>query len=249
MNAIDIQGISMQQVDISGSNGSYLLLSSETPLRTLNTTLWGGGFGYHNYIMNRHVDKNYDCADPIEEMDHFLQTEQYDSDKVAGMLTAAYVHDYGYKALTYPPRSNGKPDSVHEDDDVRVCSWVTMGLGNTARAGMERKPEELFPGTINMIILIDANLSDNAMANCIITATEAKAAALQDLGVRVKDMNQVERIATGTTTDAIVVAATGRGRLREYAGTATWIGHLIARTVYEAAIESGHNYNKAVLRR
>jgi adenosylcobinamide hydrolase len=40
--------------------------------------------------------------------------------------------------------------------------------------------------------------------------------------------------ATGTTTDAIVIAATQRGRPYKYAGTATKLGYLIGKTVYDA---------------
>jgi len=239
-----IEEVASQHIQVT--NGSYILISSKIPLRTLSSTIWGGGYGFHRHIMNRHVDKHYNCDHPIIEMDEFLQTQGLPSADVVGMLTAAYLEDVGYHSQSYVPDANQL-----DSDCLHASAWVTMGLGNIARTGLERKPEELFPGTINIILVIDGNLSDCAMANCIITATEAKAAALQDLDVHVQDMNGHMRRATGTTTDAIVVAATNRGlgRTREYAGTATWLGHLIGRTVYEAAMESGRNYKKAVLHR
>ena len=40
------------------------------------------------------------------------------------------------------------------------------------------------PGTINIVLLTNMKLSPRAMARAIITATEAKTAALQDLDVR-----------------------------------------------------------------
>lgn len=245
-NRIGVQGITIKLV--REAHSSYLLLTSDTPLRTLNTTIWGGGFGFNRHIVNRHVDKTYNCEDPVVEMNHFLQAQGLYPGDVAGMLTAAYVEDVGYRVMMLPPNSDFVGNNYPIDEALQVCAWVTMGLGNAARAGMERKPEELFPGTINIVLLIDGNLSDSAMANCLITATEAKTAALQDLGIYLNDQNGNERLATGTTTDAIVVASTGRGRIREYAGTATWLGHMIGRTVYEAAIESRHNYNKAIHR-
>ncbi|KIL40528.1 hypothetical protein SD70_13310, partial [Gordoniibacillus kamchatkensis] len=48
--------------------------------------------------------------------------------------------------------------------------------------------------------------------------------------------------ATGTTTDAVLVAATGRGPLHRYAGTATEVGYLIGRTVYDAVLDAGRRY-------
>jgi adenosylcobinamide amidohydrolase len=76
------------------------------------------------------------------------------------------------------------------------------------------------------------------MVNAVITAAEAKAAALQDLGVT----DPVSGLAaTGTTTDAVVVGVSQSERYRElhaYAGTATSIGDMIGRIVYESVCES-----------
>lgn len=189
----------------------------------------------HRYIVNRQVDKNYNCDDPIQEMHEFLRAEGCEEHQTACMLTAAKVEDYGFRSGYL--------------EGIKVSAWVTAGLGNAARAGMARKAEALFPGTINTIVLIEGNLSDYTMANCVITATEAKTAAMQDLDVRVPEIMlpadyslRDKPLATGTTTDAVIIAATGKGRKCEYAGTATWLGHLIGTTVYEAVLESGRKY-------
>jgi adenosylcobinamide amidohydrolase len=71
------------------------------------------------------------------------------------------------------------------------------------------------------------------MVNGIITATEAKAAALQDLGIRDEDGD----LATGTTTDAIVLGVSQSQqypRPHLFAGAATTIGNGIGRLVYDA---------------
>lgn len=65
------------------------------------------------------------------------------------------------------------------------------------------------------------------MVNAIITATEAKTAALQSLEARTKDDQPV----TGTSTDSIVIAATGNGDYFKYAGSVTLPGWLMARAV------------------
>ncbi|KPV55378.1 hypothetical protein QJ48_33495, partial [Paenibacillus sp. A3] len=44
--------------------------------------------------------------------------------------------------------------------------------------------------------------------------------------------------ATGTTTDAILIAATQQGEAYRYAGTATRLGYAVGRTVYEATKRS-----------
>ncbi|WP_442601334.1 adenosylcobinamide amidohydrolase [Paenibacillus sp. KN14-4R] len=232
-----IEGVTDQIV--TGIDDRYIVIKSETPLRTLSTNMWGGGYGQHLYIMNRQVPKSYMSQDPLREMKGFLEQEGYRYEDVAGMLTAAYVVDVGFRGMMM----TGEGEDA--ENTVRVCTWVTMGLGNTTRAGLPLKPEELYPGTINIIVLIDGEVTDAAMASSIITATEAKTAALQDLGTQIRGGGHV---ATGTSTDAIVIAATGRGRSHRYAGTATWLGHLIGRTVYEAAMESGLKYKEAVMR-
>ncbi|MCR8643925.1 adenosylcobinamide amidohydrolase [Paenibacillus sp. N1-5-1-14] len=238
MELREIEGVTSQIV--IEDDCRYVLIQSEKPLHTLSTNMWGGGYGEHALIMNRQVPKSYMSTDPVAEMKQFLQEQGFIYEQVAGMLTAAYVVDVGYKGM--------KLTSVGEDGDqtLRVSTWVTMGLGNTTRAGLPVKPDELYPGTINIIVLIDGDVTDAAMASAIITATEAKTAVLQDLGVKVK---KGSFLATGTSTDAIVIAATGRGRSHRYAGTATWLGHLIGRTVYEAAMESGRKYEEAMMRR
>jgi iron complex transport system ATP-binding protein len=67
----------------------------------------------------------------------------------------------------------------------------------------------------------------------VITATEAKALALSDWDVRTPDGH----VAAGTSTDSVVVACTGSGPELEYAGSATMLGWLLARTV-RAAMDS-----------
>ena len=70
-------------------------------------------------------------------------------------------------------------------------------------------------------------MHDTGLANAIITATEAKSAALMDCKVR----------GTGTTSDAIaVICPIGKGE--KYAGTATDIGICLARAVRGAVAES-----------
>lgn len=128
---------------------------------------------------------------------------------------------------------------VNEPERLHVCAWVTVGLGNKARAGAELPASSLYPGTINTIIVINGRMTDAAMVNAVITATEAKAAALQDLGIEAAG-----KPATGTTTDAVLIAATDRGQMYNYAGTATSVGYMIGRTVYDAIMASGRLYEK-----
>ena len=68
------------------------------------------------------------------------------------------------------------------------------------------------------------------MVNTVITATEAKSLALAAWQVT----DPAGAPASGTSTDAVVVACTGRGAALDYAGPATVIGFLVADAVRRA---------------
>lgn len=205
---------------------SYFMIESIEPLRTLNSSMWGEGFGWHSRLMNRQVDRSYSSSDPLAEMHQFMRMRSIGIEETAALLTAARVQDRGYS------QESG-------DKGLKVCTWATVGLSNKARAGSLRNMHELFPGTINLIVVIDGILTDAAMVNAVITATEAKAAALQDADIRLADSRET---ATGTTTDAVIIAATQKGASYRYAGTATQLGYGIGRTVYEAMAYSIQRY-------
>jgi iron complex transport system ATP-binding protein len=123
--------------------------------------------------------------------------------------------------------------AVESRGETTVAAVVSVGLSNTTCAGVtppvgeEPSPP---PGTINVILLVDADLSPAAMVNAVITATEAKTMTLAEWDVATPDGDP----ASGTSTDAVVVACTGRGEMLSYAGPATTVGWLAARAVRAA---------------
>ncbi|MCW4017811.1 MAG: adenosylcobinamide amidohydrolase [Candidatus Bathyarchaeota archaeon] len=96
---------------------------------------------------------------------------------------------------------------------LRVCCFVTAGAKNNAlRTGVDEASWverngafENMLGTINIIILTNCVLTAGAMVKAVITATEAKTAALQDLNVpsTYTPLNQ----ATGTGTDNVIIVS------------------------------------------
>ncbi|MDY0300247.1 MAG: adenosylcobinamide amidohydrolase [Trichlorobacter sp.] len=91
-------------------------------------------------------------------------------------------------------------------------------------------------GTINIMLLTNAQLTDGAMARAIITVTEAKTAALQDLDVQSSYTPDAQ--ATGTGTDSVIVVAGTTGPTVTYTGGHSRIGELIGKAAYEAVIEA-----------
>ena len=90
-------------------------------------------------------------------------------------------------------------------------------------------------GTINLLVVVPVPLSDAALVNAVVTATEAKAQALAEAGLR----------GTGTSSDAVCVACPGRaaaggadGAPEPYGGPRSLWGGRIARAVH-AAVAAG----------
>ncbi len=138
--------------------------------------------------------------------------------------------------------------------DLEVLAVVTGGVeGNSGRAG---DPASVFekedgfesladfqqaaekPGTINIMVFISRPLTDAAITRSIMTATEAKSAALQELNV---NSRYSDSLATGTGTDQIIIAAQDPPdetyRLT-WAGKHSKLGELIGVTVKEAVKET-----------
>lgn len=113
-----------------------------------------------------------------------------------------------------------------------VC---TAGVeSNAVRAGdsaplTERENGFHSLGTINLIVCLDSPLSAGAHIQALITATEAKTAALQELLV---PSRYSRNLATGTGTDGIALACVlDAGKPLTDAGTHTGLGELIGTAV------------------
>jgi iron complex transport system ATP-binding protein len=219
------------QVNIRGikfyvNDQSTMLVSSVKPLKVLGSAVLGGELRQARYIFNHSVDKDYNGSNPEQDLRRLVEYLQLGSD-VLGMMTAVRVIDTVL--------------SVGKHKALSVAALCTAGVGNPGVAGQLPGKEQgkYQPGTINIILLIDGNLTDAAMVYAVITATEAKVRAIFDAKVSLPGGELV----TGTTTDAIVVACTGRGELLRYAGTATNLGYMIGNTVYKAVMQGLNPYN------
>jgi iron complex transport system ATP-binding protein len=196
-----------------------LIIFSDKSLKTLSSALLGGGFNRTRYIINHHVEKDFSHASPALYLKKTSQALGI-NERLVGMMTAADIENLSVSAAKV--------------SRLKIVSIITGGISNAAGAG-QRNVGRKGPGTINTILLIDGNLTEAAMAGTIITATEAKTAALVELGV--KSVTN-DGIATGTTTDAIVVACTQEGSKIKYSGTATLLGELVGKTVKKATKEA-----------
>ncbi|MCC7117379.1 MAG: adenosylcobinamide amidohydrolase [Anaerolineales bacterium] len=211
-SAFLLQSVTLSQTD------QVIHIQSQSPLTTLSSAIVGGGYGRARHILNASVEKNFYVDDPQAWL-HELAQGLNVAEPFIGLITAVKLH----KARS----------ATFQAEGLTVSAVITAGVGNAASAGIT-PPFSYRPGTINTILLLDANLTPAAMLNAIITATEAKTATLKERNILAPDGAS----ATGTSTDTVTIACTGAGELQLYAGPVTTIGWLIARAVRQALNES-----------
>ena len=148
------------------------------------------------------------------------------SEDVAQMATAADMDNLAVVTKTFKP--------------FVVTALVTAGAKtNALRTGVDEGTHvegEAPKGTVNILIITNARLSDGAMARAIVTATEAKTAAFEDLKVPSSYTKTVQ--ATGTGTDSVIVLSGTTGPRVTYTGGHSRIGELIGKAVYEAVVDA-----------
>ena len=151
-------------------------------------------------------------------------------EKCTGLCTAASMENVSIQTKVY--------------EDFTVTAIVTAGIEhNGGRAGdpaLWHEHGDTFdpagPGTINILLHIDANLTPGAMARSLVTCTEAKAAAIQELQAPSHSSNG---IATGSGTDGVIVVSNPQSPARlTNAGKNTKLGEYIGVTVKAAVKEA-----------
>lgn len=208
-----------------------LFVSFDKPYTVLSSGLLNAGFVKTQAIVNHHVPCTHDCENckdkkPLDEaLKEVVETHTL-SDNAVVLMTAADMENHSNITQTI--------------GCVSVTAVITAGASNATRAGepaswLEKDGEFQNPGTINIILVTNACLSKRAMVGSVITATEAKTAALRKLGVKSKYSGKP---ATGTGTDSIAVASDPDGPKITYAGAHAKFGEIIGKTVISGVLEA-----------
>lgn len=190
-----------------------VVVTAASPLTVVSSAVVGGGFGRARSIVNVHVAKDM----PWEDAEITLRAYAHGRDLPApwvGLLTAASTE----KAEIASERAGG----------VTALVVATIGLGNLVAAG-STPTTVATPSTINTIVVVDADPEPAALVNLAMTITEVKTMAITAAGIQCTD-----GAATGTSTDAVVVAATGRGERYRFGGPVSVLGWVVARAARRA---------------
>lgn len=198
--------------------------------KVLSTSLYNGGY-HDDYTAVYNYDAKQGAGMPcemladtyVEHMRLVSKRLALDPDKVSGMGTAASMENAVVEALSFK--------------ELTVTAIVTGGIEtNGGRAGDPADYYKPMPkpkyGTINIMLLLDCDMPEGTMARALVTCTEAKTAAIQELLEGSKYSNG---IATGSGTDQTIIIANRESELyMEGAGKHSKLGELIGKTVKNA---------------
>jgi len=203
--------------------------------KVLSTSVYNGGYHEEFSAVFNH-DGTRGAGMPcelladtyVEHMRLVAQRLGLNPDTVTGMGTAAHMENVSIKSLSY--------------EDLTVTAIVTGGIEtNGGRVG---DPAEYFkklekpdrPGTINIILALDTDMPPGTMARALVTCTEAKTAAIQEL---MEGSHYSNGLATGSGTDQTILIANPESPLYlDGAGKHSKLGELIGKAVMAAVKEA-----------
>ena len=202
---------------------NVLAVWSDKGLIVLSSAIFNGGFKNVKAVLNVGVPEGYNdrCLhlDPIGLITSSAEKLGLTKDYVA-MLTAAKIKNYSLVSK--------------KAGDFSVSVAATAGCSHGESSGEEMDVQEI-TGTINIIVLIDGNPTESCMVASLITATEAKSAALRDFDVRSLYTGDS---ATGSITDSVAVASTNQGKTIGYGGPASKLGKLVGYCARKAVTQA-----------
>lgn len=199
--------------------------------KVLSTSLYNGGY-HEDFTAVYNYDAKQGAGMPCEMLadnyvDHMQLISQrlaLDPEKVSGMSTAASMENVAVEVLKHK--------------ELTVTAIVTGGIEtNGGRVGdpadyyrPQEKPVKY--GTINIMLVLDCNLAPGTLARALVTCTEAKTAAIQEL---LEGSKYSQGLATGSGTDQTMIVCNAESELYlDGAGKHSKLGELIGRAVIVA---------------
>ncbi len=193
-----------------------VLVRLEKPMRSMATTVWGGGMKEKlRIVLFRRVDEKFDCREPSSyagEVIHELGLPM--------MTTAVFLTAYDVTKIV-------SATAYHEG--VTAEAYMTVGLSRHPSCIEHENitSKTMVGGTINLLVLVDKALAWRGMIDVFRLACETKASLVTSMGYSCPGSP-----AFGTVSDALLVAAYHGNEL--YAGAATRVGVAVIKAVAQA---------------
>ena len=202
---------------------NVLAVICDNALMTISSAFYNGGSKQVKAVLNVGVPEGYNDRslhlDPLELITSSAAKLGFTKDYLA-MVTAAKIKNYSLV--------------IQKNEDFSVSVVATAGCKHGESSGEKMDVEES-PGTINIIVLIDGKPTESCIVASLITATEAKSAALRDFDVR---SFYTGDSATGSITDSVTVASTSQGKAIIYGGPASKLGQMVGYCTRKAVSEA-----------
>ena len=203
--------------------GNVLAVFCDSPLKIVSSAYFNGGTKQVKTLLNIGVPEGYSDRslhlDPLELITSSAASVGVSEDYLA-MVTAAKIKNYSLV--------------TKKADSFSVSVAATAGCQHGESSGEEMNVQEI-TGTINIIVFIDGDPTESCLVASVITATEAKSAALRDFDVRSRYTGDS---ATGSVTDSVTVASTGKGKNLILGGPASKLGKLVGSCTRQAVSEA-----------
>lgn len=211
--------------------------------KVLSTAPHNGGYRENlTCVFNQDCKHDNDFSDGSVSYDNGMKAPTYaqhmaviaaglglDPASACGLSTAADMDNVSIQVSTY--------------EDTTVTAVVTAGIDvNGTRVGETATWHETkgkfvnVPGTVNILLFIEADLTEGALAQALTTCTEAKTAAIQEL---MAPSCYSSGMATGSGTDGIIIVSDADSGVKlTFAGTHCKLGELIGRAVMAGVKEA-----------
>ncbi len=204
-----------------------LIIDCGATMRVLSSAPMCGGLHRARYILNHQV-----CADLGGKTAHPPASDGHPSRTLRQVGASLGIHEPCVGLMTAVPMTQ-LIVGHEESNGLWVECFATVGVTNAVRAGEAPLGDPVVsqkPGTINLILITNGCLSEAALVGAVQVVTESKTGVLRDHAVPSWTGRPG---ATGTGTDAVVIAAACRhaGPWVPYSGTHTTIGALIGLVV------------------
>ena len=205
-----------------------LVINFDHPKRMISSAVYGGGIVRASAIINHQVS-----VDPLDGHGLVSSPDLWpDPSRYLGQLARGLDLKGPHVGMMTAVDMRRLVRKREDEEGIWVEGFFTVGITNAVYAGEPirdepRQADSFQMGTINIILVTNARLSSAAMVGAVGVATESKTAIL--LKRQIPNYSG-SNLATGTGTDALVIAIGDRPTLR-YSGTHTKIGELIGRVV------------------
>ena len=175
------------------------------PMRALSWAPVGGGTTITDRVLWREV-RNADLTPDFDALGWFEAEMALRAPGAVGLMTS---RDIG-----------GWHEAVAQVEGIRAHALATAGLSNAEAVGRRLPWHSADYGTINLLVAVDAGLTDTAQLEALSVAVQARTAAVMEGGLQL-----ATGLATGTGTDCVVLAC-DPGRIR-HAGLHTAVGEAV----------------------